>query len=105
MSILILNSTKTCPTCGCETVVREQIKTTQWPVRPEREISVHCNSKRWEEREFLCGYVSEYVPNFLRCEGTRPCQHNAEYREKYAKQRALKLQIRELEDQLRAMGC
>ena len=54
-----------CPTCGNSTVVSERIDTSSHYRRDrERQIREHTNGQRWELREFLCGCVVQWCPNY-----------------------------------------
>jgi hypothetical protein len=52
--------TEKCPTCGCSTIISESIKAEM----DTQKLSTHCNGELWETREFLCGCVINYIPNF-----------------------------------------
>ena len=53
---------KSCPICGCSTIIKELIETCNDKIR------THCNGERWEHRTFLCGQEITYIPNFGRIE-------------------------------------
>lgn len=82
MELCFIN-TKVCPHCGCTVVVRESIARDV----TGKNILVHCNGGRWEEREFLCGHIIAYVPNFRAEESRGHCRFNAEYEKRMEKRR------------------
>jgi hypothetical protein len=89
--------TEKCPKCGCSVVIREEIEKSSFG----QEINTHCNGQRWEKREFLCGYTTEYVPNFEREKEYSGCENTTEYKKKQAERDSLQKQISDLEKRLR----
>lgn len=67
-----------CPVCGCTTIVAESIRTDPMNMR----LLTHVNGGLWESRQFLCGQVLEYIPNFERTQlsGHRVCTNNVTYK-------------------------
>lgn len=92
MELKFVKTTK-CPVCGCDIVVRESVETDY----NNTAIRQHCNGGLWEHREFLCGYIASYVPNFY-AEHTHEstmmrCRNNPKVIELNKKREALKQQI------------
>lgn len=75
--------TTACPRCGCAVVVRESIERDTFG----KNILVHCNGGRWEEREFLCGHTVAYIPNFCAEESRGGCKFSVEFEQKMEKRR------------------
>ena len=94
MELKFVKTTK-CPVCGCNIVVRESVE----PNYNHTAIRQHCNGGLWEHREFLCGFVASYVPNFYAenmHESTMiRCRNNPKIVERNKKREALKQQIQE----------
>jgi len=67
---------KSCPICGCSTIIKELIETCNDKIR------THCNGERWEHRTFLCGQEITYIPNFGRIELStyNVCTNNEEFK-------------------------
>lgn len=63
-----------CPICKCKDIVREQLETDY----NDTKIRMHCNGGRWEERQFACGYIVKYEPNFPNIVSDKPmrCKNN-----------------------------
>ena len=61
---------KKCPQCGCSEVVNEIIETSG------QQIRYHLNGKRWEQREFACGYAVRFDPNFNEMSEERHCRNS-----------------------------
>lgn len=103
MTVLLHNTVTACPSCGCNTVVGEAVQVNYYVSTPDTPpiIRLHVNGTRWETRSFLCGYVCEFTPNFLRTLQTRPCINDPEVRAKLVKKRALDKEISDLQAQLR----
>lgn len=69
-----------CPQCGETEIVQESRELeSQWSLTSPRRVRQHCCGEQWETREFLCGYVVKWIPNFSREEQNRVCRRNAEY--------------------------
>lgn len=51
-----------CPKCGCDVIVSESIR----PSVDRREVLIHTNGTRWEDRRFLCGGGVQWDPNFMK---------------------------------------
>lgn len=72
MSILFHHlKVSACPTCGCNTVVKEELEVSSYQRPPQ--IREHCCGQRWESRTFLCGCCVGWSPNFNRPEVLAPC--------------------------------
>lgn len=67
-----------CPVCGDVTVVSEWVATET--LGDATRVLRHVNGGIWEHRQFACGQVLEYVPNFSRTlpSDRRGCQRNPE---------------------------
>lgn len=48
-----------CPVCGCSLIKSERVEIDDCKIRE------HVNGGHWEMREFACGYVTQYVPNYM----------------------------------------
>ena len=53
-----------CPKCGESKVVAEDVEVENRGEK--RAIRTHAHGGNWESRTFLCGYKTEYIPNFSR---------------------------------------
>ena len=87
-----------CPHCGCKTVVSESIEI--WNGRKKREM-VHCNGQKWETRKFLCGFSTQWVPNFAKAIERSPCQETKEYKATQLAVDKKRDEIRAIEDEIR----
>ena len=66
-----------CPICGCREVVVEAVEVSLIKNRDgRREIREHCNGQRWEKKEFLCGFKTQWSPNFNRPELLSRCEND-----------------------------
>lgn len=69
-----------CPHCGETAIVQESREMeSRWDPLSERRVRQHVCGEQWETREFLCGQVIKWVPNFSREEQHHICHRNAEY--------------------------
>ena len=91
--------THKCPTCGSQEVTHESLEVHRWGNTPPR-ISVHSCGERTERREFVCGYVVEWSPNFSREEVLGACYHNKAYRDIMEKVDQLKRERTVLDDRI-----
>jgi len=100
MSILTFNQTKCCPECGCTKVISEEIKIEYSRDRAgHRQLRSHINGGMWEVRTFLCGFCTEYIPNYNRDVAKSPCTHSQEWLERKAKLDNLDDKIRKMQDE------
>lgn len=94
---------ETCPVCKEQEIVRESRELVyEWGGNQgkPREIKRHGNGQEWEQREFLCGYVIEWVPNFSRETGLHGCRNHPVVQEAIGRINELKSQLRELEKEI-----
>lgn len=94
------NTVVECPECGCSTIVKEEVEATYNHRDECFEIHTHTNGDRWERRTFLCGYSTQYVPNFQSCQSQRECAHNPAFKDRKRKREKLQRRIRELQQEL-----
>jgi hypothetical protein len=97
--------TEACPTCGEREVIREtrEIESTWfWDLTSKRKVRRHCNGQEWEEREFLCGYTTQWVPNFSREEQKRTCRTLPAFLLKAQQVEKLKKERTALDERIRA---
>jgi len=76
-----------CPHCQCTEVVGEGVKISR-STAFGREIRQHVNGRKWEYRNFLCGYGVEFSPNAGRDEVAARCSKDPEILERNAKRKA-----------------
>ncbi len=89
-----------CPTCGCSTVVREEIDVSLiYRTGREPQIRHHCNGQRWESRKFLCGCVVEWCPNFERPEMKELCGKHPAVTKYYEDYEAIEKKERKLREE------
>ena len=93
-----------CPTCGNSTVVGEYIDTSNHYRRDrERQIREHTNGQRWESREFLCGCVLQWCPNYGSPEVRTVCPKHPVVVQYYKDQEKLAEKERELHEMRREL--
>jgi len=94
--------TSSCPMCKCDTVIKEELDVfPSYSESEDRRVNTHCNGERWENREFLCGLIVGYVPNFRRDKIKRDCQRTQKAKNATKKKTKLRAQIAKLEKELR----
>ena len=81
--------TDKCPRCGCSTIVRESVEVS-WNLDTDgsRKIWKHTNGDQSESREFLCGCVVSYSPNFCKDIIDVECSKNPKIRDAIKKAEA-----------------
>lgn len=94
------NTVVECPECGCSTIVKEEVEATYNHHAECFEIRTHTNGERWERRSFLCGYSTNYIPNFQSCQSQGECAHSPVFKEREKKRENLRQQIRKLQQEL-----
>lgn len=62
--------TSACPVCGCSLVRCERVEV------ENNKIREHTNGGHWETREFACGYITEYIPNYMSEAMKKNCPNN-----------------------------
>jgi hypothetical protein len=91
--------TTACPECGCTEVVAESIETDRVSHRPPILLRHTCG-QTWEKREFLCGLVVSWVPNFNAERMYIPCSQTPEARERDRRRKELRDMIANLNREL-----
>lgn len=81
-------------------VVRESIEAGYiYTHKDRRKVREHAHGGRWEQREFLCGFTTEFVPNFGREEIKRRCHHSEKAVNLLKQKEELEKQIEVLQQQ------
>jgi len=93
-------TTAACPHCECEEVVKEEIGISSYPYHQSREIRYHTNGTRWENRQFLCGYELQFVPNYKAEQERHPCTEIKEYRAREKRKDEIRRKIAMLQGEL-----
>lgn len=93
---------KACPKCGETEIVKEgREQDYDWKTHSYGKIRRHSCGEEGETREFQCGYVTKWVPNYGKEVCGHGCKGRPEYREALACVEQLEQERTLLEERIR----
>lgn len=102
MQLKFIKSTA-CPECGEAEIIKETVECElDWNSHSPLKVRRHVNGGVWEIREFLCGYVLKWIPNYDKEVRSRGCRRNPVFGEAIKHVETLKAQRNQLEEEIRA---